>query len=75
MNSRSEPLARVIDEIEYILSHLLQKSKATCVLLADISGQLIGSAGEISQLDPGAVSALSASDISATAGVLSYPVH
>ena len=67
MNSRSEPLARVIDEIEYILSHLLQKSKATCVLLADISGQLIGSAGEISQLDPGAVSALSASDISATA--------
>jgi predicted regulator of Ras-like GTPase activity (Roadblock/LC7/MglB family) len=67
MNSRSEPLARVMDQIEYILSHLLQKSRATCVLLADISGQLISSVGEISQLDPGAVSALSASDISATA--------
>ncbi len=66
-STRAEPLARVIDHIEYILSHLLQKSRATSVLLADISGQMIGSAGDISQLDPGAVSALSASDISATA--------
>lgn len=65
--SNSEPLARVIEEIGQILAHLLKKSKATCVLLADVSGQLISSAGQVSEFDPGTVVALTASDMSATA--------
>ncbi len=65
--SNSEPLARVIEEIYQILAHLVKKSKATCVLLADVSGQLISNAGEVSKFDPGTVVALTASDMSATA--------
>jgi predicted regulator of Ras-like GTPase activity (Roadblock/LC7/MglB family) len=66
-NSKSEPLARLIDQADHILAHLLKKSTATCVLLADVSGQLISTAGEVSQFDPGTVVALTASDMSATA--------
>jgi len=65
--SDSEPLSRLIDQIDRILAHLLQKSKATCVLLADISGQLISATGGVSRFDPRTVVALTASDMSATA--------
>ena len=66
-HGNSEPLARVIDQIDQILAHLLEKSKATCVLLADVSGQLISTAGQVSRFDPSTVVALTASDMSATA--------
>ncbi len=65
--SRSEPLAQVIDQIDRILAHLLEKSKGTSVMLADVSGQLISATGDMSHFDPRTVVALTASDMSATA--------
>jgi predicted regulator of Ras-like GTPase activity (Roadblock/LC7/MglB family) len=66
-NSRTGPLAQVIEQIDRILAHLLGKSRATCVLLADVSGQLISSEGQTAEFEPGTVTALTASDMSATA--------
>ena len=57
----------LIDEIERVLSRLQQKTQVTCVLLADVSGQLICTRGQASGFDAGTVAALTASDMSATA--------
>jgi predicted regulator of Ras-like GTPase activity (Roadblock/LC7/MglB family) len=53
--------------MERILSQLQQKTQVTCVLLADISGQLICTAGQVSGFNAISVAALTASDMSATA--------
>jgi predicted regulator of Ras-like GTPase activity (Roadblock/LC7/MglB family) len=57
----------LLDEIERILNQLQQKTQVTCVLLADISGQLICTAGQVSGFNAVSVAALTASDMSATA--------
>lgn len=57
----------VTDEIERVLSRLQQKTQVTCVLLADVSGQLICTSGQASGFDAATVAALTASDMSATA--------
>jgi predicted regulator of Ras-like GTPase activity (Roadblock/LC7/MglB family) len=57
----------LLDEMDRILNQLQRKTQVTCVLLADISGQLICTAGQVSGLDVVSVAALTASDMSATA--------
>jgi predicted regulator of Ras-like GTPase activity (Roadblock/LC7/MglB family) len=59
--------AGLLDELDLILNQLLQKTQVTCVLLADISGQLISTVGQVSGFDASSVAALTASDMSATA--------
>jgi predicted regulator of Ras-like GTPase activity (Roadblock/LC7/MglB family) len=56
----------LVDEMERVLGRLLQKTQVTCILLADVSGQLICTAGQTSGFDPATVAALTASDMSAT---------
>ena len=65
--SGAESLARLIDRIDRILARLLGESGAVCVLLADVSGQLISAVGQTSRFEPATVAALTASDMSATA--------
>lgn len=57
------------DRIEYVLAQLHGKTQADCVLLADISGQLISQYGTLGHLKVEATyfSALAASDMAATA--------
>jgi predicted regulator of Ras-like GTPase activity (Roadblock/LC7/MglB family) len=57
----------LIEEMDRILSQLQQKTQVSCVLLADISGQLICTAGQELGFDAATVAALTASDMSATA--------
>jgi len=59
--------AGLLEEIDRILNQLQQKTQVTCVLLADISGQLISTVGQVSGFDAVTVAALTASDMSATA--------
>jgi predicted regulator of Ras-like GTPase activity (Roadblock/LC7/MglB family) len=59
--------AELMDEIESVLAQLIQKTQVSCVLLADVSGQLISSAGQTLGFDAQTVAALTASDMSATA--------
>jgi predicted regulator of Ras-like GTPase activity (Roadblock/LC7/MglB family) len=57
----------LMDEIERVLGQLQQKTQVTCVLLADVGGQLICTTGQASGFDAASVAALTASDMSATA--------
>lgn len=54
------------DKISAVLAELHQKTDATCVLLADTSGQLVGRHGSIGA-DTAIFAALAASDMAATA--------
>lgn len=54
-----------LDEIEQHLSRLYDKTSATCVLLIDISGQLISYKGTAEGVDLTSLAALAASDIAA----------
>lgn len=56
----------MVEQIEQILTHLRRMTEAECVLLADISGQLISVHGDIPS-DPVTLSALAASDVAAMA--------
>ncbi len=55
------------DEITKILSELAAKTKASTILLADISGQLITQRGNTDDINTAILSALAASDFAATA--------
>lgn len=57
----------LVDGIDHILAQLQEKTQVSCVLLADISGQLIAASGRTSGFDAQTVAALTASDMSATA--------
>jgi predicted regulator of Ras-like GTPase activity (Roadblock/LC7/MglB family) len=57
----------LLDEMDGVLNQLQQKTQVTCVLLADVSGQLICAVGRAAGLDTASVAALTASDMSATA--------
>lgn len=56
-------------KIENCLDRLLHRSRALCVLLADISGQLISEKGNNEGLDTSALAALTASNMAATAEI------
>jgi predicted regulator of Ras-like GTPase activity (Roadblock/LC7/MglB family) len=53
------------DEIEQALVRLRRMTEAECVLLADVSGQLISLHGQMDQTDPVLVAALAAGDVAA----------
>jgi len=59
--------AGLIDQMDRILAELRQKTRVNCVILADISGQLVSAAGVTAGFDAQTVAALTASDMSATA--------
>lgn len=58
---------KMADEIDPILTHLQRMTEAECVLLADISGQLISMVGRLEESDPVLVAALAAGDVAAMA--------
>lgn len=58
--------AQQFDEITKVLSELAAKTKASTILLADISGQLITQRGNIEEMNTAILSALAASDFAAT---------
>lgn len=58
--------ARQFDEITKVLSELAAKTKASTILLADISGQLITQRGNTDDINTAILSALAASDFAAT---------
>jgi predicted regulator of Ras-like GTPase activity (Roadblock/LC7/MglB family) len=55
------------DQIEQTLVRLRRMTEAECVLLADISGQLISLHGHMHESDPVLVAALAAGDVAAMA--------
>ena len=59
--------AELAEQIEHILMDLHRKTEAECILLADISGQLIGVQGQMQGADPVLVAALAAGDMAAMA--------
>ena len=56
-------------KIENYLERLLNRSRALCVLLVDISGQLIAVKGNNEGLDTSTLAALAASNVAATAEI------
>jgi predicted regulator of Ras-like GTPase activity (Roadblock/LC7/MglB family) len=54
-------------EMDIYLDRLLQRSRALCVLLVDISGQLISEKGSKEGVDTAGLAALAASNMAATA--------
>ncbi len=59
--------AKQFDEITKVLSELAAKTKASTILMADISGQLITQRGNTDDINTAILSALAASDFAATA--------
>jgi predicted regulator of Ras-like GTPase activity (Roadblock/LC7/MglB family) len=55
------------DQIEQIMASLRRMAEAECVMLADISGQLISVHGHLEESDPTLVAALAAGDVAAMA--------
>jgi predicted regulator of Ras-like GTPase activity (Roadblock/LC7/MglB family) len=55
------------DQIEQIIANLRRMVEAECVMLADISGQLISVHGHLEKSDPTLVAALAAGDVAAMA--------
>ena len=58
---------KLAEQIEHILVDLHRRTGAECILLADISGQLISVQGRMEEVDPVLVAALAASDVAAMA--------
>ena len=52
-------------QIEHILADLHREAEAECVILADVSGQLISTQGELQDADPTLIAALAAGDVAA----------
>ncbi len=57
----------LVKQVEQILADLHREAEAECVLLADVSGQLISVAGRMQEIDPVLVAALAAGDVAAMA--------
>lgn len=55
----------MVDQIEQIIASLHRMAEAECVMLADISGQLISLRGYLERSDPTLVAALAAGDVAA----------
>ena len=58
---------QLLDQIEYILSHLAEKARTDSIVLADISGQVISIQGIMDEGTPEVVAALAAGDVAAMA--------
>jgi predicted regulator of Ras-like GTPase activity (Roadblock/LC7/MglB family) len=58
--------AELIDGVDSVLAMLQRKTQANCILLADISGQLISQMGTLDHLEAAHFSALAASNMAAT---------
>ena len=59
--------ADLAEQIEHILVDLQRNTQAECILLADVSGQLISTQGRMQEIDPVLVAALAAGDMVAMA--------
>ena len=57
----------LVNQIEQILADLRREAEAECILLADVSGQLISVEGRMQEIDPVLVAALAAGDVAAMA--------
>ncbi len=57
--------AELNERIEAILADLYDKTRAECIMLADVSGQLIEVQGRIGQINPVHVAALAAGNMAA----------
>jgi predicted regulator of Ras-like GTPase activity (Roadblock/LC7/MglB family) len=57
---------RQLEEISSLLSHMRWETEACCVLLADITGQLVESQGMVGRINTEVLSALAAGELSAT---------
>lgn len=55
----------MVDQIEQIIANLHRLAETECVMLADISGQLISVHGHLEESDPTLVAALAAGDVAA----------
>ena len=55
-----------LEDMDRCLEHLLWETDARCVLLADITGQLISVLGDTEQMNTAVLSALAAGEIAAT---------
>ena len=53
------------EQIEQSLSNLRRMTESECVMLADVSGQLISLHGELDKSDPVLIAALAAGDVAA----------
>ncbi|RLC71929.1 MAG: roadblock/LC7 domain-containing protein, partial [Chloroflexi bacterium] len=51
------------EQIEHILAELYYETEAECILLADISGQLISTQGQMTGIDPVLIAALAAGNV------------
>ena len=58
---------QLVKQVEQILADLHREAEAECVLLADVSGQLICVVGRMQEIDPVLVAALAAGDVAAMA--------
>jgi len=57
----------MLERIDYILAHLAEKAHTECIVLADISGQVISLQGIMDKGTPAVVAALAAGDVAAMA--------
>ena len=57
----------MLEQIDYILAHLAEKAHTECIVLADISGQVISLQGIMDEGTPAVVAALAAGDVAAMA--------
>jgi predicted regulator of Ras-like GTPase activity (Roadblock/LC7/MglB family) len=67
MNEQPSVSEQLYDQFDVILKDLYRRTDAECVLLVDISGQLISTEGQLRQGDPVQVAALAAGDVAAMA--------
>ena len=59
--------SKLAEQMEWVLKGLRRQTEAECILLADVSGQLISVQGELQGIDPTLMAALAAADVVATA--------
>ncbi|MBS3752329.1 MAG: roadblock/LC7 domain-containing protein [Anaerolineales bacterium] len=55
----------LMGKIDHILDHLQQKTRTDCIILADVSGQVISTQGHMVDGTPSTVAALAAGDVAA----------
>jgi len=67
MEASTSMPAKLAERIEHILIDLRSLTRAECVLLADVSGQLISIQGGTREIDPTLMAVLAAADVVATA--------
>lgn len=58
---------KLAEQIEWVLVDLRCQTDAECILLADVSGQLISAQGQVQEIDSALMAALAAADVMATA--------